>query len=382
MKDERLEKMKQEYEEIRIPAELRRRVEAGIQKGKEDGEEIIRMNKKSKLIKFVRNTAGAVVAAMLAITIMANSGASIANAMMKIPVLGTIAEIVTFREYKDSTNDMTADVKIPEVSVKNEDGSVNQETTDAVNKSIQEYTDEIIAQYKADVEASGGEGKQLVDLEYEVITDSDRLFSIRFDKLQIMASGAESVKNEDGSVNQETTDAVNKSIQEYTDEIIAQYKADVEASGGEGKQLVDLEYEVITDSDRLFSIRFDKLQIMASGAESVKIYHIDKQTGQMINLKGLFKEDVNFIDPISDNIKKQMKEQMEADESRMYFIDSDMPESDFQSITEDTTFYVNDSGKLVIVFDEYEVAPGSMGVVEFEIPTDVIQDIVQDGFVS
>ena len=306
MKDERLEKMKQEYEEIRIPAELRRRVEAGIQKGKEDGEEIIRMNKKSKLIKFVRNTAGAVVAAMLAITIMANSGASIANAMMKIPVLGTIAEIVTFREYKDSTNDMTADVKIPEVSVKNEDGSVNQETTDAVNKSIQEYTDEIIAQYKADVEASGGEGKQLVDLEYEVITDSDRLFSIRF----------------------------------------------------------------------------DKLQIMASGAESVKIYHIDKQTGQMINLKGLFKEDVNFIDPISDNIKKQMKEQMAADESKMYFIDSDMPESDFQSITEDTTFYVNDSGKLVIVYDEYEVAPGSMGVVEFEIPTDVIQDIVQDGFVS
>ena len=306
MKDERLEKMKQEYEEIRIPAELRRRVEAGIQKGKEDGEEIIRMNKKSKLIKFVRNTAGAVVAAMLAITIMANSGASIANAMMKIPVLGTIAEIVTFREYKDSTNDMTADVKIPEVSVKNEDGSVNQETTDAVNKSIQEYTDEIIAQYKADVEASGGEGKQLVDLEYEVITDSDRLFSIRF----------------------------------------------------------------------------DKLQIMASGAESVKIYHIDKQTGQMINLKGLFKEDVNFIDPISDNIKKQMKEQMAADEGKMYFIDSDMPESDFQSITEDTTFYVNDSGKLVIVFDEYEVAPGSMGVVEFEIHTDVIQDIVQDGFVS
>lgn len=306
MKDERLEKMKQEYEEIRIPAELRRRVEAGIQKGKEDGEEIIRMNKKSKLIKFVRNTAEAVVAAMLAITIMANSGASIANAMMKIPVLGTIAEIVTFREYKDSTNDMTADVKIPEVSVKNEDGSVNQETTDAVNKSIQEYTDEIIAQYKADVEASGGEGKQLVDLEYEVITDSDRLFSIRF----------------------------------------------------------------------------DKLQIMASGAESVKIYHIDKQTGQMINLKGLFKEDVNFIDPISDNIKKQMKEQMAADEGKMYFIDSDMPESDFQSITEDTTFYVNDSGKLVIVFDEYEVAPGSMGVVEFEIPTDVIQDIVQDGFVS
>ena len=126
----------------------------------------------------------------------------------------------------------------------------------------------------------------------------------------------------------------------------------------------------------------NKLQIMASGAESVEIYHIDKQTGKMINLKGLFKEGVNFIDPISDNIKEQMREQMAADESKMYFLDSETPEWDFQSISEDTTFYVNDSGKLVIVFDEYEVAPGSMGSVEFEIPTEVIQDIVQEGFVS
>ena len=308
MKDERLEKMKKEYEEIRIPAELRQRVEAGIEKGKEEREEVTRMKKKSKVITFVKAAGGAVVAAMLAITIMANSGATIANAMMKIPVLGAIAEVVTFREYKNSTDNdnMSADVKIPEVSVKNEDGTVNQETTDQINKTIEDYTNEIIAQYEADV---------------------------------------------------------------------AEF-------GGEGHESVELNYEVITDSDRLFSIRFDQLTVMASGAESVRIYHIDKQTGQMINLKGLFREDADFITPISDNIKTQMKEQMAADEGKMYFIDSDMPESDFQSITEDTTFYVNDSGKLVIVFDEYEVAPGSMGSVEFEIPTEVIQDIVQDGFVS
>ena len=308
MKDERLEKMKQEYEEIRIPAELRQRVEEKKKKGKEEREEVTRMKKKSKVITFVKAAGGAVVAAMLAITIMANSGATIANAMMKIPVLGAIAEVVTFREYKNSTDNdnMSADVKIPEVSVKNEDGTVNQETTEQINKTIEDYTNEIIAQYEADVAAFGGEGHQSVELNYEVITDSDRLFSIRF----------------------------------------------------------------------------DQLTVMASGAESVRIYHIDKQTGQMINLKGLFREDADFITPISDNIKTQMKEQMAADEGKMYFIDSDMPESDFQSITEDTTFYVNDSGKLVIVFDEYEVAPGSMGSVEFEIPTEVIQDIVQDGFVS
>ena len=308
MKDEKLKKMEQEYKEIPIPEELLRRVEEGIQKGKEDRKEVVRMKKRSKVISFVKAAGGAVVAAMLAITIMANSGASIANAMMKIPVIGAIAEVVTFREYKNTTEDsnMSADVKIPEVSVTNEDGTVNQETTEQINKTIEDYTNEIIAQYEA-----------------------------------------------------------------Y-----------VAAYGGEAHERVELDYEIITDSDRLFSIRFNQLTIMASGAESVRIYHIDKQTGKMINLKGLFKEDADFITPISDNIKKQMKEQMAADESKMYFLDSDMPETDFQSISEDTTFYVNDDGKLVIVFDEYEVAPGYMGTVEFVIPTEVIEGIVQDGFVS
>ena len=299
MKDERLRKMNQEYHEIPIPAELRNRVNAGIRAAKKE-------RKRNKTIVFTKTAGGAVAAALIAITVMANSGANIAHAMAKIPVIGAIAEVVTFREYQDSTNQMYADVKVPEVEVKNEDGTVNQDSTDAINRSIQEYTDEIIAQYQADVEAADGQGYQAVDLDYQVITDSERLFSIRF----------------------------------------------------------------------------DKLVIMASGEETVKIYHIDKKTGELINLSGIFKEGVNYIDPISENIREQMKEQMAADENVTYWLDSDTPEWDFKSITADTTFYINEEGRLVIVFDEGEVAPMSMGSVEFTIPTEVIQDIVQDGFIK
>ena len=299
MKDERLNKMNQEYHEIPIPAELRQRVEAGIREAKKE-------QKKNKMIVFVKTAGGAAAAAVIAITVMANSGAGIAHAMAKIPIIGAIAEVVTFREYQDTTENMSANVKVPEVEVKNEDGTVNQESTDTINKSIQEYTDEII----------------------------DR------------------------------------------------YKADVESAGGEGHQEVDLSYKVISDSDRLFSIRFDKLVVMASGEETVKIYHIDKQTGKMINLSDIFKEGTNFIDPISNNIRKQMKEQMAAAENVSYWLDSEVPEWDFQSITADSTFYINENGKLVIVFNEGDVAPMCMGSVEFVIPTEVIQDIVQDGFVQ
>ena len=48
---------------------------------------------------------------------------------------------------------------------------------------------------------------------------------------------------------------------------------------------------------------------------------------------------------------------------------------DFQTITGDTTFYLNEKGNLVIVFQEGEVAPMYMGAVEFEIPAEVLDDI-------
>lgn len=303
MRDKKLKEMRQDYENIKIPTDLRQRVEAGIRQAKEEKQ----MKKKSKVIVYTGRIAGGVAAAMLMITVMANSGAAIAHAMAKIPVIGAIAEVVTFREYESSENNMEADIKIPEVSVKNEDGTVNEETTQKINKSIQEYTDEIIARYEADVKAAGE---------------------------------------------------------------------------GEGHMNVELDYSVITDSDRLFSIRFDQLLVMASGAQMVKIYHIDKQTGEMIGLDGLFREGADYVTAVSENIKEQMREQMAADESVMYFLDSDMPEWDFQTVKEDNTFYVNENGKLTIVFDEYEVAPGYMGSVEFEIPTEVVQDLVQEGFLK
>lgn len=302
MNEKKLEEMKQDYENIKLPEELRQRVAEGIRQAKEEQH----MEKKSNIIGYIGKAIGGAAAAMLVITILANSGAGIAHAMSKIPVIGAIAEVVTFRTYESSENNMEANIKIPEVSVKNEDGTVNEETTQKINKSIEEYTNEIIAQYEADVAAAGGEG--------------------------------------------------------HLD--------------------VELDYSVITDSEHLFSIRFDQLLIMASGTQMVKIYHIDKQTGELIGLSGLFQDGVDFITPISENIKQQMKEQMAADESVTYFLDSDVPESDFQSIKEDTTFYVNENGKLTIVFDEYEVAPGYMGSVEFEIPTEIIQDLVQEDFLK
>ncbi len=75
-----------------------------------------------------------------------------------------------------------------------------------------------------------------------------------------------------------------------------------------------------------------------------------------------------YVDTISDEIKKQMRQRMAEDENVTYWIDNqDIPEWNFQSIAEDQDFYVNKDGDVVVCFNEYEVAPGYMGCVEFVI---------------
>ena len=54
----------------------------------------------------------------------------------------------------------------------------------------------------------------------------------------------------------------------------------------------------------------------------------------------------------------------------MYFMDADDPCA-FHQIDASQTNH-----KLMIVFDEYAVAPGVMGAVEFEILTDVIAHLL------
>ena len=126
----------------------------------------------------------------------------------------------------------------------------------------------------------------------------------------------------------------------------------------------------LTDNDRLFSLELILYQGAGSGYEQHKHYTVDKLTGKELTLKDLCGND--YVDAISEEVKKQMKEQMAADESVKYWLDDpDVPEWNFDKIAEDQDFYVDAEGHVVICFNEYDVAPGSMGCVEFTMPQTV-----------
>lgn len=163
----------------------------------------------------------------------------------------------------------------------------------------------------------------------------------------------------------ETADAINIDIQKVTDELVEEFKSDMEEfEDGYGDILVDS--EVLTDDDRWFSLALTLYQGAGSGYERHRHYTVDKTTGKQAELSEFFGED--YIEIISEEVSSQMRQRMAEDENVIYWIDyEDVPEWNFTSIAEDQDFYVNADGNVVICFDEYEVAPGYMGCVEFEL---------------
>lgn len=140
----------------------------------------------------------------------------------------------------------------------------------------------------------------------------------------------------------------------------------------------EVSYQVLRDDEALFILRFDAILYAGNSVEYQRHVVLDKTTGQVLELADLFLEDVNYVFPISREIKAQMAEQINADVGD-YFLPGGIwsEEECFQSIDPETQdFYINADGQLVIVFAEYEVAPGSMGTPEFIIPTDLLDGLL------
>ena len=207
--------------------------------------------------------------------------------------------------------------------------------------------------------------------------DSDR-FEANIKEAKLVSEENETAK-QDPEV-KEKTDAsiqtINEDIQSMTDRLIKQFEADVELDESYGGVYVNP--EVITDTDTWFTVRITVTQVAGSGTEYQYFYHIDKTTGEIATLKDLFKDGADYKTAISDDNKKQMREQMAADENVIYWLDDEeVPEWNFQSIKDDQNFYLDENGQIVICFDEYEVGPGSMGLVQFTIDPDTVADILK-----
>lgn len=148
---------------------------------------------------------------------------------------------------------------------------------------------------------------------------------------------------------------------------------DMEELGG-GHLGVDTGYEVKTDTERILSIGRYYVNTVGSSSTTFTYDTIDKIDNVLITLPSLFKDE-QYISAISAYIETEIERQMKADEDIVYFTEEDFGEG-FTTIEADQQFYITDAGKLVISFNKYEIAPGYMGMITFEIPTEVVTDLL------
>lgn len=173
-----------------------------------------------------------------------------------------------------------------------------------------------------------------------------------------------------GLENQTLENNLNADYQATTEKLYQEYKQQ------KGHFAVDSDYQTITNEHGIMSIEQTILRVQASGYEQKRYVTLDTKNEALITLPSLFK-DASYIEVISTEIIHQMRAQMKADNNKIYFVNKEQEPVDvFKSIQKDQQFYINDKGKLVISFDEYDVAPGYMGAVQFVIPTKVIQSIL------
>lgn len=183
----------------------------------------------------------------------------------------------------------------------------------------------------------------------------------------------------EGMENEELQNTLNEKYLEENKKLYEEFMAQISElkEMGEGHLAVDSGYEVITDNDTIFSIKRYIEQTQASSYVENRYDTVDKKNQILITLPSLFKEE-DYIQVISDEIKRQMDEQMKADSGKVYWLDdgNTMPEDIFEKIDRQQSFYINSENKLVICFNEYEVAPGYMGTPEFIIPTEVLEKLL------
>ncbi len=170
-----------------------------------------------------------------------------------------------------------------------------------------------------------------------------------------------------------TTEEINAEIQRISEDLIAEFEAGLEYE--EGYQDVVVNSEVLTTTQDYFTLKLLCYQGAGSGYAWNYYYTIDLNTGKRLKLKDIFKEGADYITAISENIKEQMQAQMDADDSVYYWLHDEIEEWNFKSITDETSFYINEKGNVVIGFNEGDVAPMYMGMVEFEIPAEVLADL-------
>lgn len=171
-------------------------------------------------------------------------------------------------------------------------------------------------------------------------------------------------------------DDLNQQMEDYIDRVRETFLWYV-AREYQGYVASETGYTVLRDDEALLSLCFYTTVNAGGSGEYSRCFTLDKRTGQVLELSDLFAPGSDYVGAVSADILRQMTGQVEAGQGDYFIPGGIWPEEDcFDSIAADQNFYLDADNRLVILFDEYEVAPGSMGSPRFVIDDRAVAGIL------
>ena len=169
MNVKKLEQLKKNYLDTPIPGELDLVIKKAL---KESG---VNMSKDNNRFKGLKVAAAFLVASSALLTIGVNTSPVFAQAMRKVPLVSSIVEVVTFREYKVDEDTFNANIKVPAIN-----GLGNKDLENSLNEKYLQENEKLYAQFQAEMEdmKEKGGGHLGVDSGYIVKADNERILSI------------------------------------------------------------------------------------------------------------------------------------------------------------------------------------------------------------
>ncbi|MDE6313285.1 MAG: anti-sigma-V factor rsiV [Lachnospiraceae bacterium] len=179
---------------------------------------------------------------------------------------------------------------------------------------------------------------------------------------------------ENGDKNSDRSDDINAEIMKLCEQYASgakkralEYREIFLETGGTEEEwkehniTITVDYEIKNESSDYLSFIVYGYESWLSSTAVAYYYNLNVTTMQYVTLEELLGK--NYVDLVNAQINQQIKERQENG-SDIFFTQE---EGGFETISEEQNFYINNAGNVVIVFEKYEIAPGAMGNVEFEI---------------
>ena len=180
------------------------------------------------------------------------------------------------------------------------------------------------------------------------------------------------IKNHDNSESDANND-INEDVERLSKKIMDDF---MKNKNPKQYSSINVKTDVIRNTENLFTLKLTTTEVSASSDTKYKYYHIDKKEDKIVKLSDLFIND-EYKTIFKDEIRKQMIERMKNDPNITYWLDNEKEEWSFLNISDNTNFNFSKNGNIIIIFDKYEVGPGSVGAPEFEIPKNLYEQYLR-----